>query len=70
MAVILFNKPCGVLCQFRAVDGRLTLKDFIDQPDVHVAGRLDADSEGLLLLTADGAAQHRITDPRHKMAKT
>lgn len=70
MAVILFNKPCGVLCQFRAVAGKLTLKDFIDQPGVHVAGRLDADSEGLLLLTADGAAQHRITDPRHKMAKT
>ena len=69
-AVILFNKPYGVLCQFRAVEGRRTLKDFLPQPDIHAAGRLDADSEGLLVLTADGSLQHRITDPRHKMAKT
>ncbi len=67
---LLFNKPYGVLCQFRAVKGKLTLKDFILQPDVHVAGRLDADSEGLLLLTDDGSEQHRITDPRHKLPKT
>jgi 23S rRNA pseudouridine2457 synthase len=70
MPVLLFNKPHGVLCQFRAVAGRQTLKDFIVRPDVHVAGRLDADSEGLLVLTADGGEQHRITDPRHKLPKT
>ncbi len=68
--IILFNKPYGVLCQFRPVAGRQTLKDFIDQPGVHAAGRLDADSEGLLVLTDDGAEQHRITDPRHKLPKT
>ncbi len=68
--MILFNKPYGVLCQFRAVAGRLTLKDFISQPGVHAAGRLDADSEGLLMLTDDGIEQHRITDPRHKLPKT
>jgi len=69
-SVILFNKPHNVLCQFRAVEGRLTLKDFLPQPDIHAAGRLDADSEGLVVLTADGTLQHRITDPRHKMTKT
>lgn len=68
--LLLFNKPCGVLCQFRAVEGKLTLKNFIDQPGVHAAGRLDADSEGLLVLTDDGPLQHRITDPRHKLPKT
>ena len=68
--IILFNKPYGVLCQFRAVEGKLTLKDFIPQPGVHAAGRLDADSEGLLVLTDDGIEQHRITDPRHKLPKT
>ena len=68
--IILFNKPYGVLCQFRPVEGRLTLKNFIDHPGVHAAGRLDADSEGLLVLTSDGSQQHRITDPRHKLAKT
>ncbi len=68
--IILFNKPYGVLCQFRPVAGKLTLKDFIAQPDVYAAGRLDADSEGLLILTDDGAEQHRITDPRHKLPKT
>jgi 23S rRNA pseudouridine2457 synthase len=67
--LLLFNKPYGVLCQFRPVPGRLTLKDFVNQPGVHVAGRLDADSEGLLVLTDDGREQHRITDPRHKLPK-
>ena len=68
--VILFNKPYGVLCQFRPSEGRLTLGDFIPQRGVHAAGRLDADSEGLLVLTDDGREQHRITDPRHKLQKT
>ena len=68
--IILLNKPYGVLCQFRAVEGKRTLKDFIDLPGVYAAGRLDADSEGLLVLTDDGAEQHRITDPRHKLPKT
>jgi 23S rRNA pseudouridine2457 synthase len=70
VALILFNKPYGVLCQFRPVAGRLTLKDFIDMPGVHAAGRLDADSEGLVVLTDDGTLQHRITDPMHKLPKT
>jgi 23S rRNA pseudouridine2457 synthase len=68
--LILFNKPYGVLCQFRPSEGRTTLGDFIHQPGVHAAGRLDADSEGLLVLTDDGRQQHRITDPRHKLQKT
>ena len=67
---LLFNKPYGVLCQFRAAEGKRTLKDFIQQPGVYAAGRLDADSEGLLVLTDDGGEQHRITDPRHKLPKT
>ncbi len=67
--IILFNKPFNVLCQFRPVAGRQTLKDFIDQPRVHAAGRLDADSEGLLVLTDDGVLQHRITGPEHKLPK-
>lgn len=67
--LLLFNKPYGVLTQFRPVSGRRTLKDYIPLPDVHPAGRLDADSEGLLLLTDSGPLQARISDPRHKMEK-
>lgn len=67
--VLLFNKPYNVLCQFRPVDGRQTLRDFIASRDVHAAGRLDADSEGLLVLTADGAIQHAISHPSKKLLK-
>lgn len=68
--LFIFNKPYGVLCQFSPQAGRPTLKDFIDVRDIYAAGRLDADSEGLLLLTDDGRLQQRIADPRYKLAKT
>jgi 23S rRNA pseudouridine2457 synthase len=70
--LIAFNKPYGVLCQFtdRSAPARPTLAGFGLPADVYPAGRLDHDSEGLLLLTDDGALAHRITDPRHKLAKT
>ncbi len=68
--LIRFNKPYGVLSQFTTEGRWRGLKDFIDLPGVYVAGRLDADSEGLLLLTDDGQLQARIADPRFKMEKT
>ena len=67
--LVLFNKPCGVLTQFTDKDGRLTLADYIQIPKVYAAGRLDADAEGLVVLTDDGALQARIADPRHELAK-
>ncbi len=68
--LIILNKPFGVLCQFTDEAGRATLKDHVPVPGVYAAGRLDTDSEGLLLLTDDGALQHHIADPRHKQPKT
>ena len=70
--LIALNKPYGVLCQFtdRSTPPRPTLAGFGLPPDVYPAGRLDHDSEGLLLLTDDGALAHRLTDPRHKQPKT
>ncbi|MBL8297501.1 MAG: pseudouridine synthase [Rhodanobacteraceae bacterium] len=70
--LLAFNKPYGVLCQFtdNSTPRRPTLADHIHQPGVYAAGRLDADSEGLLLLTDDGRLANRLTDPRHKQAKT
>ena len=67
---LLFNKPFNVLSQFRDAQGRACLGDFIDVSGVYAAGRLDRDSEGLLVLTNDGALNHKITDPAHKMSKT
>lgn len=77
--IILFNKPYGVVCQFsvpaaalrsRQADLPGTLRDYLPQRNVYPAGRLDADSEGLVVLTDSGRLQHRITDPRHKLPKT
>ncbi len=68
--LILLNKPYGVLCQFTDREGRPTLAEHVREKGVYAAGRLDADSEGLLLLTDDGGLAHRLTDPRHKQPKT
>lgn len=67
--LLLFNKPYGVLTQFTDREGRRTLADYIPARDVYAAGRLDFDSEGLVVLTDDGALQHRMTDPRYKQPK-
>ncbi len=68
--LILFNKPYGVVCQFSQHETHPGLQDYISIPGVYAAGRLDTDSEGLLILTDDGALQHRLSDPRHKQPKT
>ena len=67
--LIAFNKPFGVICKFSPEPGKATLADYIDVPNVYPAGRLDTDSEGLLLLTDNGALQTRIADPSHRLPK-
>jgi 23S rRNA pseudouridine2457 synthase len=68
--LILFNKPFNVLCQFTDKDGRRTLSDYIKIKNVYAAGRLDYDSEGLVILTDDGKLQNKISDPENKMEKS
>lgn len=68
--IILFNKPFNTLCQFTDAEGRDNLSHYIHLPGFYAAGRLDRDSEGLLVLTNDGQTQHRISHPRHKLPKT
>lgn len=69
MRLIALNKPFGTICQFSTHETRASLGDWVDVPGVYPAGRLDADSEGLLLLTDDGGLQARIAEPRHKLLK-
>jgi 23S rRNA pseudouridine2457 synthase len=69
MRLLIFNKPFRVLCQFTGGDGRRTLADYMTVSGVYPAGRLDYDSEGLLVLTDDGRLQARIADPRHRLVK-
>ncbi|MCW8933084.1 MAG: rRNA large subunit pseudouridine synthase E [Gammaproteobacteria bacterium] len=68
--LILFNKPFGVICQFSPHEKHQSLAEYISIKDIYPAGRLDHDSEGLLLLTDDGKLQHKISDPKNKMEKT
>ncbi len=68
--VVLFNKPYGVICQFSPAGNKQTLKDFVPLPDIYPAGRLDTDSEGLLVLTDDGPLQNRISHPANKWPKS
>jgi 23S rRNA pseudouridine2457 synthase len=68
--IIIFNKPFNVLCQFTDKDGRKTLSDYVPIKNVYAAGRLDYDSEGLVILTDDGKFQNVISDPKHKLVKT
>jgi 23S rRNA pseudouridine2457 synthase len=68
--LILFNKPYGVVCQFSKHEKHETLADYIAIPNVYAAGRLDTDSEGLLILTDDGELQHRVSHPKYKEIKT
>jgi len=68
--MLLFNKPYGVICQFSPHEKHQTLADYIAIPGVYPAGRLDTDSEGLLILTDDGTLQHRLSHPKHKEIKT
>jgi len=70
VTLVAFNKPYGVVCQFTGDGTRATLADYVTVPGIYPAGRLDRDSEGLLLLTDDGALQARIAHPRHKLEKT
>ena len=67
--IVLFNKPYGVICQFSPHETHATLKDYISVSKIYAAGRLDTDSEGLLILTDDGDLQHRLSHPKHKLAK-
>jgi 23S rRNA pseudouridine2457 synthase len=70
MMIILFNKPFNVVCQFSPHQKHKTLKDYVAIPNVYAAGRLDTDSEGLLILTDDGTLQHKISHPKYKEVKT
>ena len=67
--IVLFNKPFNILCQFTDKEGRKNLSDFIPIKNIYAAGRLDYDSEGLVVLTDDGKLQNKISDPEHKLEK-